>query len=85
MIMILGIYCTVFSIVVGIPAHLVLLLLRVKSIFAYGMIGFVAGASIFLALAGLDTNNITAPVWLGGLIGLLDAVIFSFVYQKFSK
>ena len=81
MLMILGVYNACISALVGVPVHLLLHRLK-QGVIVYGVAGFAVGG---LILYFIPHQRDPSLLWVGGSIGLANAVVFRLVHQVLER
>jgi len=88
--MIFGFYIFLYTILLGVPGHLVLWLLKIKSRLAYAAYGLLSGSAAIPILAGCAsgrksfTEDVLIMMILTGFLGMVNATIFAVTFRKLS-
>lgn len=82
MAMVFGIYCFFFTVLIGLPAHIIFYYLKVRSVTAYAIFGLLAGAAIVPILTGNFDKRSYSAMEIIGILGMLNATIFAVILKK---
>ena len=86
--MLFGFYICLYTILLGVPGHLVLWFLKIRSRLAYALYGLLSGTAAVPLFAGClsGRRSFTEVVWimmiLGGGLGMVNATFFAVALRK---